>query len=122
MAVTYSSIWRAGFAQRLLAFAVVLSFALQSFVLQTHLHALHGAGHPAMTTAHVAPAGDVPAKGPAPCQFCLAVAHSGAFLLAPPPVVIPVRAWSAIASSIFVARGNSGEAAHGWQSRAPPRR
>jgi hypothetical protein len=122
MAVTYSSIRRAGFAQRLLAFAVALSFVLQSFVLQTHLHALHGAGQPAIATAHVAPAGDVPAKGQTPCQFCLAVAHGGAFLLAPAPVVLPVRVWSAIASSVFVAWGNSGEAAHGWQSRAPPRR
>jgi len=123
MAVTYSGAWRAGFARRLLAFAVALSFALQAFVLQTHLHEkLQNAGNPAVATAHIVPTGDVPVKSQTTCQFCLAVAHGGAFLLAATPIVLPVRVWFAIAASVFVTQDNSGEIAHGWQSRAPPRR
>ena len=123
VAVTYSSAWRAGFARRLLAFAVSLSFALQAFVLQTHLHErLRGGVMPAVATAHIAPTGDIPAKSQTTCQFCLAVAHGGAFLLAATPIELPVCAWFAIAASFLTAKGNSGAIAHGWQSRAPPSR
>jgi hypothetical protein len=118
----HSGIRRKGWASRLVVLAVALAFALQAYATQTHIHGLaQGAG----VLAKVA-AGPVPGKAPADdsqadCPLCHAIAHSGVFVGAAPPLLQVPFAWVQTAALVFRARVISHRAVHNWQSRAPPR-
>jgi predicted metal-binding membrane protein len=100
--------------------ATLLAFLLQAFAVQTHIH---GASTPTLTLDKTAghdkaPAGDDESA----CQMCQALLHAGAYL-------VPVAAQLHVAHVETVAALAAAEApliapfaAHGWNSRAPPRR
>ena len=122
-AAGYSGIRRTGPASRLVVFATVLAFLLQSFIAQTHVHG--GFISPAGITrfaAHPPPAhGKIPSdNSAADCPFCQAVAHGGAFLASAPPLLfLPV--WIRYEAQFVTTRAIAVAATHFWQSRAPPR-
>jgi hypothetical protein len=119
-AARYSGIRRTNAASRLLAFITVLAFALQSFIIQTHIHSgpLNGpaAISAATSSSH---SKDSHNKSPADCPFCQAVAHTGAFLTpAAAAMLLPV--WVQNIALSLVVRAMAVARTHGWQSRAPP--
>lgn len=108
---------RAGW--RAVTIVLLLAFTLQSFVTQTHLHALPPAGaHTALEAPHH---GKTPLdEGQAACPFCQATVHAGAFFApATPVLVLPA---SRIGFATFVPVRDALERAftHAWYSRAPP--
>jgi len=110
-------------APRLFMLVVVLAFALQSYVTQTHIHGVvPGFGSAANTSATKSHA---PAKAPldnsqGDCPLCQAVIHSGVFLAATTPLLSLPFAWVKTVTLAVSARATYGIAAHDWQSRAPP--
>jgi hypothetical protein len=108
---------------RLATWALIVAFAIQSYITQTHIHA------PARNA--VSGIAKVLVKNPArgktqdhddgaECLFCQAVVHSGAFF-APASPVLPLPAQSALVSaSLVVAIVQGMRRAWIWQSRAPP--
>lgn len=118
--------------RRLAALAVLFAFVLQSFAVQTHLHA------PAQpqAAAHVAATGKVvasslPAKAPLKsqdpidqngCRLCQELLHSSAFIT---PAIVALAASLIFVAAAFAALPATTAAsvpAFAWQSRAPPRR
>jgi len=119
-AARHKGVRRTNAASRLLAFITVLAFALQSFIIQTHIHSGSLTG-PAAISAASSPSHskDSHNKSPADCPLCQAVAHTGAFLT-------PTAAAMLLPSSVqnivlcLVVQTVTAARAHGWQSRAPP--
>jgi hypothetical protein len=120
-AARYSRIRRIGSASRFVVFVTVLAFALQSYIAQTHIHAVHGVA--GIIATHSLAHGKTPLdSSQLDCPFCQAVAHAGAFLTpTPPQMFLPQWAMSE-APSFVVPAVAAVAAAHSWQSRAPPSR
>jgi len=100
------------------ALIALLSFTLQTYVVQTHIHApgfeVSGFGQ----VSHPSPAGN---KGNIDdCPVCQAFAATGAFVT--PALIILALALSFIDASPFVAlTATAGPLfARNWRSRAPP--
>lgn len=110
---------------RAITWLVLLAFALQSFITQTHMHgAFGGAGDAqivktlADTPSHTHKA---PSENRADCPFCQAITHAGAFFTpSAPALFLPVTLAETLAPT-FVARVAGSFSSHPWQSRAPPR-
>lgn len=87
-----SAVRRRGAGWHAIALFVVLAFALQSFVTQTHIHA--NAKTPAETCVSKCivhtPLRHSPFSNPADCPFCQAIMHAGSFF-APATVAIFIR-------------------------------
>jgi hypothetical protein len=108
---------------RSVTWLVLLAFTLQSFVTQTHIHAL-----PPMAAATIgkvltsAPGAD---KSPVSsdtttCPFCQAISHAGAFFASSTPrLPFPID-WAECLVPFLIAIAGRSFAAHSWQSRAPP--
>lgn len=115
-----SRIGRTNVASRVLAFVTILAFALQSFIIQTHIHG-GSLNDPAAISAasSLSHSKDSHNKSPADCPLCQAVAHTGAFLT-------PTAAAMLLPSSVqnivlcLVVQAITVARTHGWQSRAPP--
>ncbi len=105
----------------LLNLAVLLTFTLQAFLVQTHIHNL---------PASLLPVGGVSASAPdtskAPfdadkCFLCQEYVHGGVYLtpaaaaVLPPSAVISLMPLATVA--VLAARPQS----HNWMGRAPPR-
>jgi Protein of unknown function (DUF2946) len=111
-------------ARRFVVFIAAFVFALQSYVVQTHIHD----GSRAFGGAKIA-AGQSPAQGKTPldhnsrteCPFCQAVVHAGVFVASAPPLLTLPFAMVETVALVFAPRPASGAAAHDWRSRAPPR-
>jgi hypothetical protein len=121
-AAEHLGLWRTGLASRLVIFATVLAFLLQSFIAQTHIH---GASLTLGRTVEIATA-QPPAREKKPadngaidCPFCQAVVHAGAFLAPAPQVLLPPT-WVIIAAQFITLRPVAVAATHSWRSRAPP--
>jgi len=114
---------RRSFASRLIICVALLAFALQSYIAQTHIHGLAPDGIVKIAAAPSQGPGKIPLdKSPADCPFCQAVNLAGVFLNPTALVVLLPLSWVGIVSHIVIARAASGDTAHDWQSRAPPRR
>jgi len=107
--------WR--FAVALLA---LITFALQSYVTQTHIH-FDSAESDVIAAAHVPP-GKLPSKEtPANCPICQEIAMAGhyvtpgAVILAPPPQAVSIVPMEIAVRFIVDA------VSHDWRGRAPPR-
>jgi hypothetical protein len=108
---------------RLAMLLLILTFAAQSFAVQTHIH-----GVPLTALAHVThvstpsePASQDP-YDPANCPLCQEMLHAGSYVT---PVVadfvlIPTVVAFAAAFALLPHAGLNRP--HSWQSRAPPRR
>ena len=121
----------------ILAFLGILAIALQSFVVQTHIHIPHASGSVqtvsliALATGAVvdtdssdqtqAPRDKYPiTEDPSNCPLCQAFAYSGQFVHSvsfiatlPFPVTVSFVVFREIAPTLFAA-------SHNWQVRAPP--
>ncbi len=120
-----------GWRRVVLALAL-LTFALQSYITQTHIHF---ASAPAFglsgdnftptlkhTNGKTSPAKKIPSNDdPASCPICQAAMHSGQFIT--PSAIgfaLPSEA-VAIVPLVLVVLTASETISHGWQGRAPPR-
>jgi hypothetical protein len=111
-----SGAWRAA-----LTWMVLLAFALQSYITQTHIHNPPApAGRAAI--AEVVSAGGAPAdREDIACPFCQAVAAAGAFFAATPVVAtLPAAQARTPVSPPAVLGLHLASAGFNWRSRAPP--
>ncbi|WP_448663265.1 hypothetical protein ACG3SL_00890 [Sphingomonas sp. CJ20] len=114
---------RADALRTLLLWAVLLAFAWQAIVTQTHRHfdAIQQLAMWAPTA--VADDGsrtDSPFDSPANCPVCRETAHAGPLLL-PPAITIALVAPVSFRAAAIVARPLARlEPSHNWRSRAPP--
>jgi hypothetical protein len=111
-------------ARRFVVYIALFTFALQSYVTQTHIHdASQGFGGIAKIAATQSPA---PGKAPfhhnkADCPLCQAVVHAGFFVSPATPLLhLPFTLVETVAP-VFTLAVASNATAHDWQSRAPPR-
>jgi hypothetical protein len=103
---------------RVIAALLLLSFTLQSYITQTHIHASTlTASSRILTGSHDRAPGD---SNPLDCPFCQAVAHDGPFFLPSAPILLLSAIWVAFVSSLLSVRTDEGQSAYAWQSRAPP--
>lgn len=122
---------RAPFARRLVVLLAVLAMALQSLVVQTHVHRTDAPGAAALASidqsAAAAPSGKTaPDKfpiheDPANCPLCQEFHHTGSFV-APTTAVLALPlsihlSLIVFADPVLALRVLS----HDWQGRAPPR-
>jgi hypothetical protein len=116
---------RTSFASRFVVRLVAITFALQSYITQTHIH---GVSHAITRIAKVA---DTKASGqskaPADnsqseCPLCQAVTQSGVFVAAATLTLHLPLVWITTVAFAFSAGVISSATAHNWQSRAPPLR
>jgi hypothetical protein len=111
------------FASRLVLFIALLTFALQSYIAQTHIHGQGLGGLVQITSAQSPDQGKAPLDNRSTdCPFCQAVNLAGVFLDPAALVVLLPLSWVDSVSHIILARAVFGDTAHDWQSRAPPRR
>lgn len=104
-----------------LAALLLLVFAVQNYVVQTHIHfaPAHAASALAVSQHNPAPAN--PADDPATCPVCQDLAAAGHYLT-PAPLAFGLPGFIAVAAALFAAFPAPATApAHGWQSRGPPR-
>jgi hypothetical protein len=123
---------RTGGWRRVVLALALLTFALQSYITQTHIHfassqvfGLSGdnfAPTIKLTDGKTAPAKKTPSNDdPANCPLCQAAAHSGQFVT--PSAIgfaLPSEAIAIVPLAIVVVTASE-TISHGWQSRAPPR-
>ena len=116
--------------RHVLALLVILTFAFQSYVTQTHIHLtppkILSIGRAAGGVFAIAGADRSRSKtlpdndDPEHCPFCQAIALSGNFV-APGVPILPLPTMAAIASEVFQQLPSYRSSfPHGWQSRAPP--
>lgn len=116
---------RASAPRLVVTWMMLLAFALQSYITQTHIHHASAAAGRAPIVAVL---GAVSADSPAPgdheaiaCPFCQAIAAAGGFV-GPAPVLLPFlvsQAEVAVLSPIDVSLAVAA-AGFNWRSRAPP--
>ncbi len=119
----FPDIGRASAGRPVVTWMVLLAFALQSYITQTHVHY---APAPAVRAPMVA--GAISAHSPAPtdheaiaCSFCQAIAAAGGFV-SPAPLALSFlvgQAETAILPPVDVGFA-AAAAGFNWRSRAPP--
>jgi hypothetical protein len=120
-----------GWRRAILALAL-LTFALQSYITQTHIHfassqAFGLSGDNFVPTAKLASGKAAPTKqtpsndDPANCPLCQAAAHSGQFIT-PFAISFALPSETVAIVPLAIVILTAGEiVSHGWQGRAPPR-
>jgi hypothetical protein len=116
------AITRKPVASRLVTLFALLVFALQGYLVQTHIHRLPLT---AQRTVHLtAPAspGPVDPYDPASCPLCQEILQAGAFVT---PVIasMPLQLdWIVFVAATILPDPVTVQRSLNWQSRAPPRR
>jgi hypothetical protein len=116
------AITRKPVALRLVTLFALLVFALQGYLVQTHIHGLPIA---AQRTVHMSgPAGPGPVDpyNPASCPLCQEILHTGVFVT---PVIasLPLQLdWIVFVAATVAPDPVTVHRSLNWQSRAPPRR
>jgi hypothetical protein len=104
----------------IVTWVVVLAFALQSFVTETHIHW----APQATTNVKLLESASRPHKAPiedaATCPFCQAIVQAGAFLASVAPLLRLPVVWAEYSIPPLVATALRPPSTHSWQSRAPP--
>jgi hypothetical protein len=109
-------------ARLAITLVALLAFALQTLVLQTHIHGVPLAGTVGVSLAvekgqQPAP----PANDPANCPICQEMLHAGAFV-APGAATLQIATLASVIDFLFVEIFATAQTrSHGWKSRAPPR-
>jgi Protein of unknown function (DUF2946) len=110
---------------RTITWLVLLAFALQSFITQTHIHGTFSSAGDAQivkTLASVPSHGSkAPAENNADCPFCQAITHAGAFFTPSTPTLILPVIWAEMVAPPVIDSAIDSFSSHPWQSRAPPR-
>ena len=103
---------------RLIACLILITFSLQSYITQTHIHSATSA---AIVKLFNHSPGKAPLDdNPVDCPFCQAVAHDGPFHLPTLPLLILSVTFVELAAPQLRLLRLSEAFAHIWQSRAPP--
>lgn len=116
--------------RHILALLVILTFAFQSYVAQTHIHLtppkVLSIGRAAGDVFAIAGADRSHSKklpdndDPEHCPLCQAIALSGNFV-APGVPILPLPTMAVIATEVFQQLSSYRSSfSHSWQSRAPP--
>jgi hypothetical protein len=116
-----SAVRRGDFGKQAMTLLLVIAFALQSFVTQTHIHGAAETQSCISNCVSAAPGPQSPFDERADCPFCQAIVHAGVFF-APAVLVIPVRRmW--VSNAVPTPKQNAPRAipARNGFSRAPPR-
>jgi hypothetical protein len=102
---------------------MLVAFAIQAFVTQTHVHPGYADSAVAFHADKTAPKHDnYPANDdPSNCPLCKEILYSGQFVSPTWAVILlPMHAVSVIETALLpVSRADT--ASHAWSSRAPPR-
>jgi hypothetical protein len=103
---------------------LLLAFALQSFLTQTHIHGAHGSwGTPACVekcVTHV-PAPASPFDSTATCPLCQAIVHAGAFFVPGVVKILVPHLWLACMLPVATPTAPRFVLPRSGLSRAPPR-
>ena len=108
-------------ARLAITLVALLAFALQTLVLQTHIHGVPLAGTAGVTLSvekgqQPAP----PVNDPANCPICQEMLHAGAFV-APGAATLQIATLASVIDFVFVEIFATAQTrSHGWKSRAPP--
>lgn len=118
-----SAVRRKGIGRHAITLVLLLAFALQSYLTQTHIHGLSPARGCAEKCFVNTPAGNSAPFGEATvdCPLCQAIFHAGAFFAPAALTVFVPRLWvegTLSSAKPFAARG---QYARNGLSRAPPR-
>ncbi len=116
--------WRQAFV-----FAMLLAFALQGYVVQTHIHFAPGAA--ALLDAVAASHGVKgaaqdhhdkypPADDPANCPICQEILHSGQFVTPSAAALLPPSLAASTIAIVDVELPFVLALSHSWRGRAPP--
>ena len=103
----------------------LLTFFLQSLVVQTHVHPSQAPIKTAAQIAALQQPGPVPLKTQDPldqCRLCQELVHAGSYFT---PSAVTLAASLSFTAAIFAAQRlvpDRSATAFSWQSRAPPRR
>jgi len=110
--------------RRLAMLAVLLAFAFQAYVVQTHLHILPLPGASHQLTQGASPAKPLPSDplDPATCKLCQEIVHSGAVITPSLPELVLLLDWAVAFLPPAQLPATATLPETGWQSRAPPRR
>jgi hypothetical protein len=109
-------------ARMALALLLALSFTLQAFVTQTHIHVGATAVTAGVVMEKTSPGKTSPLDNETTnCLFCQEMLHSGQFsLAAAPQLALPVETGTFVSIPLALPL-LLGAIPHGWQSRGPPR-
>jgi hypothetical protein len=109
---------RSGAGRRWITLALLLAFAIQSYVFQTHVHAL--ASQAVFQQSSAMPSHGKTPDGAFDCPLCQAITHAGMFLLPAVPFVILARPAITLPSFSPTVRTIVAASARHGRSRAPP--
>jgi len=122
----FAGFQRDSFGWRSIAWVLAIAFALQSYVIQTHIHGLALSVETSVAgNSHSKSSG--PAKTPSDdsnssCPYCQAIIHAGLFLMPAAQALYLPSLWAVCDTQPTCSSSLAISPAHGWQSRAPPRR
>lgn len=110
-------------ARLAITLVALLAFALQTLVLQTHIHGVPLGGTAGVTLAvekGQQPDKLPPANDPANCPICQEMLHAGAFV-APGVATLHIATLASVIDFVFAQIFAATQTrSHGWKSRAPP--
>jgi hypothetical protein len=110
-------------ARLALIFFTLFAFALQTFVVQTHIHGGASAGAVIGKAAvqDRQPNKLPPGNDPANCSICQELLHAGAYVTPTATTWQPAVIATFIEAVVLESRSIRQIPAHRWNSRAPPR-
>jgi hypothetical protein len=104
----------------LVAILVLVTFSLQGFLIQTHIHALPTAA-PAVGVSVTAPFSGKVLPDMDKCLFCQEYTHAGAYLTPAAAAVLPPFAAVSLLALFDTPLLAAPPPSHNWKGRAPPR-
>lgn len=102
-----------------MALVLLLAFSLQSFLVQTHLHAPQWALGFAASDSVSEPTGKLPFDADT-CLLCQEFTHNGHFLTPAAAAVLPPSAVVSLLPLTLAVHLTAKPASHTWHGRAPP--
>jgi hypothetical protein len=109
-------------ASRLVTLFALLVFALQGYLVQTHIHGLPTTAQHTVQLSAPAGSGPVDPYNPASCPLCQEILHAGVFVT-PVMASLPLQLdWIVFLAPTVLPDPVTVRPGLNWQSRAPPRR
>jgi hypothetical protein len=119
-AKVHTAAGRKGSWRSLVALLVLVTFSLQGFLIQTHLHALPTAA-PVAGVSVSAPLDGKVLPDMDKCLFCQEYTHAGAYLTPAAAAVLPPFALVSLLAVFEAPLVAAPPPSHNWMGRAPPR-